>query len=124
MTQGALSQTHGDLGDYKYGDFTRNGMSHAFSLKSSYGLIGELSFTDYAPDFKETIDYIWFTSNALQVTGLLGQVDPDYMSRVPGFPNYHFPSDHLLLMAEYCVKERKERKTVEADFGPSRRGDK
>ena len=122
ITKGSLSNSHPDLGNQKYGDFTRNGMTHPFSLKSSYNDIGELPFTNWTPLFREVIDYIWYSTNTLQVTGLLGPVDPSYMARVPGFPNYHFPSDHLLLMAEYHVKERKERKQpVEADFGPSRR---
>ena len=122
ITQGSLSNSHSELGNQKYGDFTRNGMNHPFSLKSSYSSIGELPFTNWTPDFRNVIDYIWYSTNSLQVTGLLGEVDPQYMSCVPGFPNYHFPSDHLLLMSEYSVKERKERKpAVEADFGPSRR---
>jgi len=121
ITQGSLSNSHSELGTQKYGDFTRNGMAHPFSLQSSYGKIGELPFTNWTPDFRQVIDYVWYSTNTLQVAGLLGQVDPNYMSRVPGFPNYHFPSDHLLLMAEYSVKEKKERKVVEADFGPQRR---
>ena len=55
---------------------------------------------------------------------MLGEVDPEYMRRQPGFPNWHFPSDHLALLAEFQVKERKERKQVEADFGPSSRRDR
>ena len=122
ITQGSLSASHPELGSQQYGDFTRNGMTHPFSLKSSYAQIGELPFTNWTPDFRNVIDYIWYSTSTLQITGLLGQVDPGYMSRVPGFPNYHFPSDHLLLMSEYSVKEKKERKApVEVDFGPSRR---
>ena len=121
ITQGSLSNSHPELGAGNYGDFTRNGISHPFSMKSSYGGIGELPFTNWTPDFREVIDWVWYSTTTLQVTGLLGQVDPEYMHRVPGFPNYHFPSDHLLLMAEYAVKERKERKQVDADFGSSRR---
>jgi len=123
LTQGSLSKSHADLGGLTYGDFTRHGMTHPFSFKSSYQNIGELPFTNWTPDFREVIDYIWYSTTALQVTGVLGAVDPNYMTRVPGFPNYHFPSDHLLLMAEYHVKERKERKQVEADFRPSSRRD-
>ena len=123
ITQGSLPNSHPDLGNQKYGDFTRNGMQHPFSMKSSYHGIGELPFTNWTPDFREVIDYVWYSTNSLQVSGLLGAVDAGYMSRVPGFPNYHFPSDHLLLMAEYAVKERKERKQVEVDFGPSSRRD-
>lgn len=117
MAHGTLPGTHRDMGDYKYGDFTRHGMNHPFSLKSSYGLIGELSFTDYAPDFKETIDYIWYTSNSMSVSGLLGEVDPDYLRRVPGFPNWNFPSDHIALLVEFVVKSKREQKQVKADFG-------
>lgn len=52
-----------------------------------------LSFTNYTPDFKGVIDYIWFTENSLSVTGLLGDVDKDYLEKVVGFPNAHFPSE-------------------------------
>ena len=121
ITQGSLSNSHPELGNHQYGDFSRNGMTHPFSLQSSYGKIGELEFTNWTPDFRQVIDYVWYSTTTLQVAGLLGEVDPEYMKRVPGFPNHHFPSDHLLLMAEYSVKERKERKVVEADFGNQRR---
>ncbi|KAK5018132.1 Glucose-repressible alcohol dehydrogenase transcriptional effector [Cryomyces antarcticus] len=105
---------------YTYGKITGKGTSHPFSLKSSYSNIGELPFTNYTPGFTGVIDYIWYSSNAFQATGLLGEVDPDYLKRVPGFPNYHFPSDHLALLAEFVLKSKKEKKTVEADFGPQR----
>jgi CCR4-NOT transcription complex subunit 6 len=121
ITSGSLASSHPEIEPYKYGDFSRNGISHPFNLKSSYGTIGELPFTNYTPDFQEVIDYVWFSQNSLQVTGLLGEVDADYLRRVPGFPNYHFPSDHLALWVEFAVKGRKERKVVEADFGPGRR---
>lgn len=122
ITQGSLSNSHSDLGEQTYGDFTKHGMSHPFSLKSAYSAIRDWPFTNYTADFREVIDYIWYSTNNLQVTGLLGEVDPEYMKRVPGFPNWHFPSDHLALWAEFAIKGRKEkRKPVEADFGPSRR---
>lgn len=99
-------------------------MAHPFSLKSSYSSIGELSFTNYTPGFTGVIDYIWYSTTALQVAGLLGEVDQEYLKRVPGFPNYHFPSDHLALYAQFVVKGRKEKKVVEADFGPQRDRDR
>lgn len=120
IVQGSLSNTHPDLGNRKYGNFTRDGMTHPFSLKSSYSHINELSFTNYTPDFIAAIDYVFYSTNALQVTGLLGDVDKEYMARVPGFPNYHFPSDHLALLSEFVVKQRKEKKS-DPDFGSSSR---
>lgn len=104
ISQGSLPPNHPDLGDYKYGNFTRDGMTHPFKVRSSYAQIGELSFTNYTAGFSGVIDYIWYSTKAFQVTGLLGEVDKDYLQRVPGFPNYHFPSDHLALMAEFVLK--------------------
>ena len=116
---GSLAGSHADLGNRKYGNFTKEGASHPFSLKSSYSHIGELDFTNYTPGYIEVIDYIWYSSNSLSVTGLLGNVDKQYLKRVPGFPNYHFPSDHLPLLAEFAVQPRKGKVTLpEPDFGP------
>jgi CCR4-NOT transcription complex subunit 6 len=119
LSRGVLREEHPDLEKRLYGNLSRVGMTHPFSLKSAYAAIGELSFTNYTPEFTDVIDYIWYSSNALHVTGLLGEVDKEYLQRVPGFPNYHFPSDHLALLAEFSVKGKRG-KVVEVDFGPQR----
>ena len=93
LSRGQVHSEHDDLAGRTYGNFTKDGMSHPFSLKSSYANIGELSFTNYTPGFSGVIDYIWYSTNALQVSGLLGEVDEEYMERVAGFPNPHFPSE-------------------------------
>ena len=121
LAHGSLSHAHSDLEDRKYGNFTRDGMTHPFTLKSSYAAIGELAFTNYTPNFAGVIDYIWYSTNALHLTGLLGEIDREYLQKVPGFPNYHFPSDHLALFAEFSVKPQKDKKAVEADFGSTQR---
>lgn len=113
ITHGSVSNSHSDLGSRKYGNFTRDGISHPFSLKSSYASIEELAFTNYTPNFVGVLDYIWYSTNTLQVVGLLGNVDKEYLERVPGFPNYHFPSDHLALYAQYVVKGRKDKKAID-----------
>ncbi|KAL4772986.1 Endonuclease/exonuclease/phosphatase [Aspergillus nidulans var. acristatus] len=119
IANGGLIEEHPDLEKRMYGNLSKVGMTHPFKLKSAYGAIGELSFTNYTPDFKDILDYIWYSSNTVHVSGLLGEVDKDYLQRVPGFPNYHFPSDHIALLAEFSVKGKKG-KVVEADFGPQR----
>jgi len=124
IVKGSISNEHKDLGSRKYGNFTRDGISHPFSLKSSYSSIGEMTFTNYTPGFQGVLDYIWYSTNTLQVVGLLGDIDKDYLKRVPGFPNYHFPSDHVALFAQYIVKSRKEKKVVEPDFGQGRDRDR
>ena len=110
ITRGSLPGNHPDLGNRGYGSLTREGMTHPFKLKSAYSTTAELSFTNYTPNFIGVIDYIWYSTNALQVRQLLGSVDEEYLRKVPGFPNHHFPSDHLALKAEFSVKQRRETK--------------
>lgn len=110
IAHGSLSNAHEDLTGRSYGNFTRDGMHHPFSLKSSYSNIGEMEFTNYTATWQGVVDYIWYSTNALQITGLLGEIDRNYQQRVPGFPSWHFPSDHLPLFAEFVIKGRKEKK--------------
>jgi CCR4-NOT transcription complex subunit 6 len=118
LAHGRMEEEHPDLEQRLYGNLSRVGMSHPFTLRSAYSSVGELPFTNYTPGFSDVIDYIWYSSNLFQTTGLLGEVDREYLQKVPGFPNYHFPSDHIALMAEFSVK--KKGKVVEVDFGPQR----
>lgn len=119
LARGELIEQHPDLEERLYGNLSRHGMTHPFSLKSAYASVGELNFTNYTPDFTDVIDYIWYSSTSLQLTGLLGEVDKNYLRKVPGFPNYHFPSDHLALVSEFSVKNKRG-KVVEVDFGPQK----
>lgn len=124
ITHGSVPNSHSDLASRKYGNFTRDGISHPFSLKSSYADVHELEFTNYTPNFIGTLDYIWYSTNTLQVVGLLGDVDKEYLQRVPGFPNYHFPSDHLALFAKFVVKNRKDKRALEQNLGQGRDPDR
>lgn len=128
LSTGRISNDHVDLASHQYGNFTRDGIEHPFSLRSAYsnldGSPDALPFTNYTPGFRGVIDHIWYATNTLEATSLLSAVDPEYMKRVPGFPNYHFPSDHLSLSAEFSFKGTRkiEKKPhVEPDFGPSSR---
>ena len=130
ITQRHLQAEHPDLAGYNYDYYTEKGMEHPFTLKSAYGdspeaIKSSLQFTNYTPGFTDVLDYIWYSTNTLRVTGLLGRVDDDYLTKVPGFPNAHFPSDHLALVAEFVVPQRKAAtppvERHQADFGPSSR---
>ncbi len=120
ITNGSVPGNHADMGNRGYGSFTRDGMAHPFKLKSAYNTPDELAFTNYTPNFTGTLDYIWYSTNALQVRELLGNVDEAYLQKVPGFPNHWFPSDHLALKADFSVKHRKETKAIEASNGAHR----
>ncbi|CAG8480962.1 1422_t:CDS:2 [Funneliformis mosseae] len=104
LTRGSIRQDHNDFGNHIYGSYTSDGLSHKLSLKSSYSNIEELPFTNFTPSFTGVIDYIWYSTNTLSVTGLLGGIDKEYLSKMVGFPNAHFPSDHVVILAEFRVK--------------------
>ncbi|KAK9334101.1 Endonuclease/exonuclease/phosphatase [Lipomyces starkeyi] len=105
LSKGFVPGDHSDFQGYKYGKFTESGINHPFGLKSSYANIGELSFTNCTPTFTDVVDYIWYSTNSFTVTGLLGEPDKEYMSKVIGFPNAHFPSDHISLLSQFQFKK-------------------
>lgn len=94
-------ETHADIANRDYGYISQKHYAHNLSLRSSYNSIGELPFTNFTPSFTDVIDYMWYSTQALRVRGLLGALDNDYVSQFIGFPNDKFPSDHLPLLARY-----------------------
>ncbi|GAA5857453.1 hypothetical protein JCM8547_009280 [Rhodosporidiobolus lusitaniae] len=105
LSRGAIEKDHEDFMSHVYGTYTSEGLNHRLNLKSAYSHLGnELPFTNYTPGFQGTIDYIWYTQPSLSVQGLLGEVDPAYLANAVGFPNCHFSSDHLPLLAELKIK--------------------
>lgn len=123
LTKGLVLGTHEELGGRSYGNLTKEGMSHPFKLKSAY--IGDqkdhLWFSNYTPGFVSLIDHIFYTPS-LRVQKLLGNVDREHLQTVPGFPHYHFPSDHLALYAEFGIEPpKKQGKVAAADFGTGQR---
>lgn len=94
-------QMHQEGNGRDFGYMSERNFSHNLALKSSYNCIGELPFTNFTPSFTDVIDYIWFSTHALRVRGLLGEVDPEYVSKFIGFPNDKFPSDHIPLLARF-----------------------
>ncbi|GAA5928443.1 CCR4-Not complex 3'-5'-exoribonuclease subunit Ccr4 [Sporobolomyces koalae] len=104
LSRGSVEKDHEDFMSHVYGHYTSDGLSHKFNLKSAYSHINELSFTNYTSGFTETIDYMYYTSQSMGVTGLLGEVDRSYLEQTVGFPNAHFPSDHISLLAEFKIK--------------------
>ena len=112
---GSLAPDHSELKGHQYGNFTKQGMAHPFQLKSAYASIGELNFTNYTPGFVGVVDYIWYATQHFQVLELLGDIDEEYLKRVPGFPNTHFPSDHIALLSKFALKPRKDRPKPSAE---------
>lgn len=64
----------------------------------------DLTFTNFTPTFKETIDYIFYT-NQLQLAAVLSPIEEEYTESCVGLPNVHFPSDHLFIGAKFMFKK-------------------
>lgn len=98
---------HDDLEGRDYGTFTDEGFHHSFKMKSAYDHLGsDLPFTNFTPTFTDVIDYIWYTTPTLQVQGLLGKADEEYMSHHIGIPNAHFASDHIPLVTKFQIRRK------------------
>lgn len=93
LSQGKVPGTHSDFKNYVYGKFTADGLTHDFGLRSVYADAGEVPVTNYTPTFREVIDYIFYNTSALTVNKVMGEVDSEYLSKVVGLPNAHFPSE-------------------------------
>ncbi|BGP15962.1 hypothetical protein JCM10213_004777 [Rhodosporidiobolus nylandii] len=104
LQSGRIEKDHDDFMEHVYGTYTSEGLNHRLNLRSAYSHVSELPFTNYTPGFKGTIDYIWYTASSMGVQGLLGEVDPQYLAGCVGFPNAHFSSDHLPVLAEFKIK--------------------
>ncbi|KAI9224207.1 Endonuclease/exonuclease/phosphatase [Blastocladiella britannica] len=102
LRAGKVDKNHPDFLDYNYGNYTKDGLSHRMQLRSAYA-DSKVTYTNLVPNFVGVIDYIWFTHPALSVVGLLGGVDKSFTRKCVGFPNAHFPSDHIPLLAEFRI---------------------
>ncbi|KAJ3452423.1 hypothetical protein M0812_04191 [Anaeramoeba flamelloides] len=95
---------------YDYGSYSEFGLNHSISkLTSLYQHFLEFdsnpdSFTNLTLDFEGVIDYIWYDAESLIPIGLLCPLDKKQSKKkYLGFPNCHFPSDHIPLMGEFLI---------------------
>ncbi|CAO3591259.1 unnamed protein product [Absidia cylindrospora] len=116
LTKGILQHDHNEFRKCQYGTYTTSGLEHNLALKSGYSPIGELDFTNYTPDYKGALDYIFYTTKTLDPVSLLGPLDSDYMSKVVGLPNPHFPSDHIPVVTEFKFKRQTENRNQESRY--------
>jgi len=108
LSNGTLPANHPDFMSHKYGKYTSEGLRHRLGLKDAYAGTGELQLTNYTPSFQGVIDYVWYSTANLAVNALLSGVDKGYLEKVVGFPNAHFPSDHVCVVSEFRVKPPRE----------------
>jgi len=109
-----ISANHPDFKDLSYknslnrlsssADKDEDGISeytHAFKLATAYST-EVMPYTNYTFEFKGIIDYIFYSKPSMTPLGLLGPLDPAYISenKISGAPHPSIPSDHFPLLAE------------------------
>ncbi|XP_051945221.1 CCR4-NOT transcription complex subunit 6-like [Xyrauchen texanus] len=113
LSTGGVDCTHKDFKELRYNDSltnfncsgknsTSNGLiTHGFKLKSAYEN-GLMPYTNYTFDFKGVIDYIFYSKPQLNVLGVLGPLETDWLleNNISGCPHPHIPSDHFSLFAQ------------------------
>ncbi|EFI28250.1 glucose-repressible alcohol dehydrogenase transcriptional effector [Coprinopsis cinerea okayama7 len=107
LSTGSLPPNHADFLSHKYGRYTSDGMKHRLNLRSAYAspsLAAEQHLTNYTPSFQGELDYIWYSASNLAVNQILSPMDHRYLEKVVGFPNVHFPSDHISIGCELRIK--------------------
>jgi len=115
LASGTLPATHPDFLSHTYGIYTSEGLRHKLGLKSAYTSVGAggvpeeiMPMTNVTPGFREVIDYIWYSPGNLILNSVVGEIDKMYLEKVVGFPNAHFPSDHICLTGSFSVKPPRE----------------
>jgi CCR4-NOT transcription complex subunit 6 len=90
-----------DFGNVQWG---LDNFSHPLRLYDAYST-QDLSFTNFTPSFKGTIDYIFY-GDGLTLTSVLSPVEDEYTEGVVGLPSIHFPSDHIFTAAKFALTDR------------------
>ncbi|KAG9480620.1 hypothetical protein GDO78_012207 [Eleutherodactylus coqui] len=113
LTHGGVADNHKDFKELRYNEclsnFSCNGkngtpdgrITHGFQLRSAYEN-NLMPYTNYTFDFKGVIDYIFYSKTHMDVLGILGPLDPQWMAEnnITGCPHPHIPSDHFSLLTQ------------------------
>ena len=106
LSRGQVPPDHPELGHFKYGQYTTQGLKHNIPLVSVYNHAGqgEPPFTNYTATYVGVLDYIYFSKDTLRPCGVLQHVtEQTISSQGYALPSPHFPSDHLSLVAEFEI---------------------
>ncbi|MEJ1276796.1 hypothetical protein NN561_007707 [Cricetulus griseus] len=113
LSNGGVADNHKDFKELRYNECLmnfscsgKNGSSegritHGFQLKSAYEN-NLMPYTNYTFDFKGVIDYIFYSKTHMNVLGVLGPLDPQWLveNNITGCPHPHIPSDHFSLLTQ------------------------
>nr|CAH7744283.1 unnamed protein product [Callosobruchus chinensis] len=76
-------------------------LSHNFNFISA---CGAPLYTNYTPDYKGCLDYIFVEDNKVNIKQVIPLPDETELSQYDGLPNKYYPSDHVSLAVDLSFK--------------------
>lgn len=92
----------------------RDSFRHSMRVGTAYqSCTGhEAQYTNYTEDFKGTLDYIWYSPDALRVLAI-SEVDQEaQLQQETALPSSTRPSDHVSLVATFVFREYEEHQAL------------
>merc|ERR1711971_363723 len=107
LRRGAVRPDHQDLRNDPTTIVSKLHLRHSFPMSTAYETCTgcEALYTNYTEDFKGTLDYIWFTPDALAVLAISQVDDEPQLQQETALPSSTRPSDHVSLVATFMFHE-------------------
>ncbi|GAU95840.1 hypothetical protein RvY_07385 [Ramazzottius varieornatus] len=96
LRTGQIAEDYSDWSQFckEEDEFVRLALSHPFKL---YSACGELPHTNFVPNFKAAIDWIYADVNSFETSSVIPVPSVEELSRHVAIPSVVFPSDHLAI---------------------------
>merc|ERR1740121_1186450 len=107
LRRGSVRADHEDLRNDPCGLMKQLTLRHSLPMATAYETCNgrEAQYTNYTEDFKGTLDYIWFSTDALAVLAISQVDDEPQLTQETALPSSTKPSDHLSLVATFMFHD-------------------
>jgi len=107
MRRGSIRGDHDDLRADPCGLLKQLSLRHSLCMATAYETCNgrEAEYTNYTEDFKGTLDYIWFSPDALAVLAISQVDDESQLMQEQALPSSTRPSDHVSLVATFMFHD-------------------
>lgn len=107
LRRGSVRSDHPDLQNDPCGIVKQLTLRHSLPMATAYETCAgrEAQYTNYTEDFKGTLDYIWFSPDALAVLAISQVDDEPQLTQETALPSSTRPSDHMSLVATFMFHE-------------------
>ncbi|CAK0911320.1 unnamed protein product [Prorocentrum cordatum] len=107
LRKGSVRGDHEDLRNDPCGLMGKLTLRHSLCMATAYQTCNgrEAQYTNYTEDFKGTLDYIWFSPDALAVLAISQVDDESQLTQETALPSSTRPSDHVSLVATFMFHD-------------------